>query len=121
MARVFAPALVGVGVAGFVLPAGKSGTSTAPAYNVFHLAFGGLGLAASTDRRATRAFLVGFGLVDLYQLVASRRHWFPARQFRWTSVDDLLHLVVGAGLVGVGLFGGREPATVMKGDNGEVT
>jgi Domain of unknown function (DUF4383) len=106
---------------GFVRPVGRTSTSTAPAYNVFHLAFGALGLAASTDRRAARAFVVGFGLIDLYQLVASRRQWFPARQFRWTSVDDLLHLVVGTGLVGVGLFGGREPATVMKGDNGEVT
>ena len=115
--------LLGVGAAGFAPHADRTGTSTAPAYNLFHVAFGalGLGAAASHDRRAARAFVVGFGLIDLYQLVASRRQWFPARQFRWTRIDDVLHLLVGAGLVGVGLLEGRGAPAVAHRNNREAT
>jgi len=102
---VFAALLVLVGVGGFVAP-GRGASSTAPAYNVFHLAFGVLGLALVVwgDRTAIRAFLVGFGLVDLYQALASARHWFPESLFRWTHADDVVHLMVGAGLILAGLL-----------------
>jgi len=100
---VFAPLLVLVGVMGFVAP-GRGSTSTAPAYNVFHLAFGALGLALVVwgDGPASRGFLIGFGLIDLYQALASHQHWFPESLFRWTHTDDLLHVVLGAGLVVAG-------------------
>ena len=97
--------LVGVGVLGF-LPAGAGGrNSNAPAYNVFHLIFGLLGLVLAVwgDRTAARAFLVGFGVIDLYQALASRRHWFPEASFRWTPTDDLLHLVIGVLLIVAGV------------------
>ncbi len=96
--------LVGVGLLGFLAHGERGATSSAPAYNVFHLGFGllGLGLAAWGDPAAARAFFVGFGLVDLYQALASHQHWFPEALFRWTRTDDLLHLVIGAGLVVAG-------------------
>jgi len=102
----FSVLLVGVGVLGF-LPAGERGsTSNAPAYNLFHLAFGALGLALAVwgNSSATRAFLVGFGAIDLYQALASRQHWFPEASFRWTPTDDLLHLVIGVLLIAAGIL-----------------
>lgn len=103
---VFAPLLVVVGVLGFLAPDERGTTSSAPAYNVFHLAFGVLGVALVIwgDRSWIRLFLVGFGLIDLYQALASRLHWFPESLFRWTPTDDMLHLVLGAALVVVGLL-----------------
>lgn len=100
----FSVLLIAVGVLGF-LPAGARGsTSNAPAYNVFHLTFGVLGLALAVwgDSSAARAFLVGFGLIDLYQALASHQHWFPESLFRWTHTDDVLHLVIGVALVVAG-------------------
>lgn len=101
---VFATLLVLIGVMGFVGPSDGGSTSSAPAYNVFHLAFGVLGLALVVrgDPGAIRTFLVGFGLLDLYQALASRQHWFPEAFFRWKPTDDLLHLVIGAALVAAG-------------------
>jgi hypothetical protein len=105
VAGVFAGLLVLVGVLGFVAP-GRGSTSTAPAYNLFHVAFGVLGLVLAVwgDGTAVRAFLLGFGAIDLYQALASSQGWFPASLFRWTPTDDLLHVVIGAGLVVAGVF-----------------
>lgn len=44
----------------------------------------------------------GFGLLDLYQALASRRHWFPEPWFRWKPADDRQHVMLGAALVAVG-------------------
>ncbi len=103
---VFAPLLILVGILGFLSPGERGTTSTAPAYNVFHLAFGLLGLVVAGwgDRTAARAFLVGFGLIDLYQALASRQHWFPEAWFGWTPTDDLLHLVIGLLLIAAGVL-----------------
>jgi hypothetical protein len=100
----FAVLLIAVGVLGF-LPAGARGrASNAPAYNVFHLAFGvvGLALAVFGDSSAARAYLIGSGVIDLYQALASHQHWFPEALFRWTHTDDVLHLVIGAALAVAG-------------------
>jgi hypothetical protein len=104
---VFAPILVVVGVLGFVIPADKAATSGAPAYNVFHIVFGviGIALALSGHDASIRTFNIGFGAIDLYQAFASRRHWWPERLFRWTKVDDWLHVVIGVALVAIGVFG----------------
>jgi hypothetical protein len=104
VAKVFGPALVLTGIAGFVIPAKKAATSGAPAYNVFHLIFGVLGIVASRRRGTARAFNLGFGAIDLYQAVASRRGLFPQRWFRWKTADDVLHVAIGAGLVAAGLI-----------------
>ena len=106
---VFAPVLILVGVLGFVLPESASLTSGAPAYNWFHIAFGVFGLLLALTRRETyaRAFNLGFGIIDLYQAAASYLDLFPETYFRWTRVDDALHVAVGALLVGVALYGRR--------------
>ena len=103
---VFAPLLILTGIAGFVVPENKSLTSGAPAYNVFHIMFGLLGLAAiwSGNGMYIRAFNVGFGAIDLYQAAASFLHLFPEAQFKWKRTDDVLHIVIGALLVSVGLL-----------------
>ena len=104
---VFGPLLIATGVLGFVLPANRAPTSGAPAYNVFHIAFGVLGtsLGLAGAHGPIVAFLIGFGVIDLYQAAASRFRWTPVRHFRWTRVDDLLHVVVGIALVAVGIAG----------------
>jgi hypothetical protein len=103
---VFAPILVAVGILGFVIPPDKAMTSGAPLYNVFHIVFGltGIALALSGNDAAIRTFNIGFGSIDLYQAVASNRHWWPEKLFRWTKVDDLLHIAIGIFLVVVGVF-----------------
>ncbi|HVE19625.1 MAG TPA: DUF4383 domain-containing protein [Ilumatobacteraceae bacterium] len=104
VAKLFGSTLIVTGIAGFVIPAKKAATSGAPAYNVFHLLFGSLGIVASRRRGTARAFNLGFGAIDLYQAVASRRGLFPQRWFRWKTADDVLHVVIGAGLVAAGLI-----------------
>lgn len=104
VAKVFGSTLIVTGIAGFVIPPKKAATSGAPAYNVFHLLFGALGIVTSRRRGAARAFNLGFGAIDLYQAVASRRGLFPQRWFRWKTADDVLHVVIGAGLVAAGLI-----------------
>lgn len=103
----FGPVLIIVGALGFVVPSTKSLTSTATAYNIFHIVFGIIGLliALSGAGWLIVAFNVGFGLIDLYQAAASHLGWFPKEQFRWKRADDVLHVVVGTVLMVVGVVG----------------
>lgn len=104
IAILFGAILIAVGAAGFVVPSHKALTSGAPAYNAFHIGFGIAGIVLSLAGDApARIFVIGFGLIDLYQFAASFRSWFPKRLFRWTRVDDALHLIVGAALVVAGI------------------
>jgi hypothetical protein len=107
--RIFGPVLIVTGVLGFLVPQRKGITSGAPAYNVFHLIFGaiGVGCAASRHRRPAQLFNIGFGALDLYQAVASRRGWFPKRWFRWKTADDVLHVGIGTALIVAGVCGRR--------------
>ena len=104
---VFAPLLILIGILGFVIPQNKSLTSGAAAYNIFHIVFGLIGVVIvySSHDPSIRAFNIGFGLIDLYQAAASFAHIFPEKHFRWTRVDDVLHVIIGAALVIVGVFG----------------
>lgn len=102
---IFAPLLILTGIAGFIVPANKSLTSGATAYNIFHVIFGLSGVMIATHHYdQIRWFNIGFGLVDLYQAAASYLHWFPEKYFRWKRADDVLHIVIGIVLVGVGVF-----------------
>ena len=107
VARVFGPTLILTGIAGFIIPPKKAMTSGAPAYNVFHLVFGAIGILASRRRGSARAFNLGFGAIDLYQAVASRRGLFPQKWFRWKTADDVLHVVIGTALVSAALSNTR--------------
>ena len=89
------------------MPAQYSLTSGAPAYNIFHLCFGTLGLIILWTRQESFVsfFNAGFGLIDLYQALASYLHLPPAQYFLWTRVDDILHILIGLVLVIVGGYG----------------
>lgn len=102
---IFAPLLILTGVLGFVIPTKKSLTSGASAYNIFHIIFGLAGIIIATHHYDyIRAFNIGFGVIDLYQAAASFLHLFPEKYFRWKRADDVLHIVIGGGLVLVGII-----------------
>ena len=87
-----------------VIPSKKAVTSGAPAYNVFHLLFGLLASLLRAVEALPGRSTSGSGAIDLYQAVASRRGLFPQRWFRWKTADDVLHVVIGVGLVAAGLI-----------------
>lgn len=109
---IFAPVLIIAGIAGFLVPPERSLTSGAPAYNLFHLVFGAIGLLLVWKRneRWLALFNFGFGLIDLYQALASVLHLPPENYFLWTQVDDILHVVIGLALVTIGVYGLRKHA-----------
>ena len=104
---IFAPVLILAGVAGFLIPAQQSLTSGASPYNVFHIFFGltGLIILWSGKQRLVNVFNLGFGLIDLYQALASYLHLPPVQYFLWTRVDDILHIVIGLALMIIGCYG----------------
>lgn len=104
---IFAPVLIIAGIAGFLVPPEHSLTSGAPAYNVFHLLFGALGLLLVWTRNelGLSSFNFGFGVIDLYQAMASALHLPPEKYFLWTRVDDILHVLIGLALVIIGIYG----------------
>ncbi|MFZ0063048.1 MAG: hypothetical protein WAL47_13540 [Pyrinomonadaceae bacterium] len=104
---IFAPLLILVGVAGFLIPPQLSLTSGAPAYNIFHVMFGLLGVFVLWSRKEVliSSFNAGFGLIDLFQAFASYAGLPPKQYFLWTRVDDILHLVIGLALFIIGCFG----------------
>jgi hypothetical protein len=111
----FAPLLMLVGVAGFLIPPQLSLTSGAPAYNIFHLIFGLLGglVLWSGKEALISSFNAAFGLIDLFQAFASYADLPPERYFLWTRVDDILHIVIGLTLFIIGCYG----LNGQKGDN----
>src|SRR5713226_594532 len=104
---IFAPVLILAGVAGFLVPAQQSLTSGAAPYNIFHLVFGTIGLLLVFRRKETliASFNFGFGLIDLYQALASFANLPPKQYFLWTRTDDLLHILIGLALVFIGGYG----------------
>lgn len=102
---IFAPVLILTGLLGFILPDGLM--SNAAPYNIFHIIFGAIGLAFVLSKREDfiRGFNIGFGLIDLYQALASFLDWFPEQHFQWKTADDILHIIIGGALVLIGLFG----------------
>jgi len=104
---VLAPLLVLTGIAGFLIPEQYSLMSGAAPYNMFHLVVGALGLvliSANNDLLAS-SFNFGFGLIDLYQVLASVVGLTPIEYFHWTYVDDVVHVILGFALVLIGGYG----------------
>lgn len=99
--------LIVAGIGGFAIPPESSPTSGAAPYNVFHIIFGvmGLGCLVTRRERLISSFNAGFGLIDLYQLVASLANLPPKNDFLWTRVDDILHVVIGLALLVIGCYG----------------
>ena len=104
---IFAPILILIGIAGFIIPEQYSLTSGAAPYNLFHIFFGAIGLMllmTNSDLLAS-VFNFGFGLIDLYQVLASVVGLTPIQYFHWTFVDDVLHVLIGFALVIIGGYG----------------
>jgi len=111
---IFAPVLILIGIAGFVIPERYSLTSGAVPYNLFHIFFGAIGLilVMTKSELLTSLLNLGFGLIDLYQALASVFGLTPIQYFHWTFVDDVLHVLIGFALVIIGIYGlRRNPAT----------
>ena len=112
---IFAPLLILTGIAGFLIPPRYQLMSGATPYNLFHLIFGAIGLflvtASKSDLWAS-AFNLGFGLIDLYQVLASVFGFTPIQYFYWTYADDVLHVLIGFALVLIGVYGLRNYVTV---------
>ena len=107
---IVAPLLLLTGIAGFVLPEQYALMSNATPYNLFHIFFGALGLvllSAKNDLVAS-VFNFGFGLIDLYQVLASVVGLTPIEYFHWTYVDDVVHVLLGFALVIIGGYGLRD-------------
>ena len=109
VALIFGPLLILIGIAGFLTPPQAGLTSGAAPYNIFHIIFGTIGIIFVLTKNETliRSFNIGFGLMDLYQVVASFAHLFPEQCFQWKSADDVLHIVIGLALVLIGWSGRR--------------
>ena len=107
---VLAPLLMIAGIAGFVIPEQYSLFSGAPPYNVFHLIFGAIGLLLLTTRNDLWAslFNFSFGLIDLYQVLASVVGLTPIQHFLWTYFDDVAHVLLGFALTIIGGYGLRK-------------
>jgi len=107
---ILAPLLLVTGIAGFVLPERYALMSNAVPYNLFHLIAGAIGLfliSAKSDLVAS-AFNFGFGLIDLYQVLASVVGLTPIEYIHWTYIDDLVHVLLGFALVIIGGYGLRK-------------
>ena len=104
---VLAPLLILTGIAGFVIPERYSLMSGAAPYNLFHIIFGSIGLLVTMTNSDTLAssFNLGFGLIDLYQVLASVVGLAPIQYFHWTYADDVLHVLIGFALVIIGGLG----------------
>jgi len=104
---ILGPLLLLTGIAGFVIPEQYSLMSGAAPYNLFHIIFGALGLLlamAGNDLLAS-GFNLGFGLIDLYQVLASAVGLAPIQYFHWTYVDDVVHVLLGFALALIGGYG----------------
>jgi hypothetical protein len=104
---VVAPLLVVTGIAGFLIPEQYSLMSGAAPYNMFHLIFGALGLVliSANNNLLASSFNFGFGLIDLYQVLASVVGLTPIEYFHWTYVDDVVHVILGFALTLIGGYG----------------
>ena len=115
---VLAPLLILTGIAGFVIPAQYSLMSGTAPYNLFHIFFGAIGLLitmANSDALAS-SFNLGFGLIDLYQVLASVIGLTPIQYFHWTYADDVLHVLIGFALV---IIGGRGLTRIWNGSTAD--
>lgn len=78
-------------------------------HNIVHLLFGIVGLMAAKTFAGSRSFLIGGGAVYivlfLYGLVTGDET--PANFVPLNMADDWLHLLLGAGMIGLGTTLGR--------------
>ena len=82
-------------------------------HNIVHIAFGVLGLVAARSFSGARTFLIGGGLLYLllgvYDAIVTQES--SANFLPTNNADTWLHLVLGAGMLGLGLLLGRRRET----------
>lgn len=107
---ILAPLLMVTGIAGFLIPEQYSLMSGAAPYNLFHIFFGAVGLVLlqAKNEMVASSFNLGFGLIDLYQVLASVVGLTPIQYFHWTYFDDVVHVILGFTLVIIGGYGLRK-------------
>jgi hypothetical protein len=105
----FGAILVLTGVSGLLRRDPDGLMSQAVPYDLFHLAFGALGVTLGLRRgpRPAAGFNLGFGLLDLYQVLAGLSGAFPAALFDLRPGDHAVHLLLGLVLVALGVAGLR--------------
>jgi hypothetical protein len=115
---IFAPLLILTGIAGFIIPEQYSLMSGAAPYNLFHIFFGAIGLLVLMTKSdlAVSVFNLGFGLIDLYQVLASVVELTPIQYFHWTFADDVAHVLIGFALV---IIGGRGLMQIRNGSTAD--
>lgn len=78
-------------------------------HNVVHLLFAMTGLAMAIGSEGARVYLLGGGVVylllALYGALVPRAH--EANFIPVNTADDVLHLALGVGMIGLGLLPGR--------------
>ncbi len=87
-------------------------------HNIVHLLFGVVGLAMARSVKGATTYLVGGGVIYLVLAVygAVIDHESGANFVPLNNADDILHLVLGLGMIGLGLVGLRaRPGTVGAG------
>ena len=106
---IVAPLLMLTGIAGFSIPERYSPLSGATPYNLFHLIFGAIGLLLLSVKNDVWVSLFNFifGLIDLYQVLASVVGLTPIQYFHWTYADDVVHVLLGFALAIIGGYGLR--------------
>jgi hypothetical protein len=112
---ILAPLLMLTGIAGFLIPERYSLLSGATPYNLFHLIFGAIGLVLLSAKNDLWASLFNFmfGLIDLYQVLASVVGLTPIQYFHWTYADDVVHVLLGFALAIIGGYGLRRRSSLV--------
>jgi hypothetical protein len=62
-------------------------------------------VTATKDDLPACVFNLGFGLIDLYQVLASVVGLTPVQYFYWTFADDVAHVLIGFALAIIGGYG----------------
>jgi hypothetical protein len=82
-------------------------------HNIVHLLYGVVGLLLARTATTARIYLLGGGVIYLilwlYGLVTDKMS--NANFVPFNRADDWLHFALGVGMIGLGLFLGRAPAS----------
>lgn len=92
-------------------------------HNIVHLLFGVAGLAMARTHGSARVYLIGGGviylLLMLYGFIVD--HESAANFVPVNSADNVLHLILGVGMIGLGLVTSRHAAAGLPPSRGTAT
>ncbi len=82
-------------------------------HNLVHLAFGVIGFAMAKRVDSARTYLIGGGVVYLVVFLYGLLIDFgsDANIINLNAADNVLHLLLGLGMIGLGLISGKDHAT----------